>query len=130
MNFGAEVGATRWTGKTRYAGFFRRRLEMEIEVVLEPGEFAYAAHTYWQEVGPNQLQTIHETVVSLRSQLHKAQLRAADIAQKFEVTVTNTGDHGVDLATIEKIINECSRPYARGGLVGQQPPYPQPPRGR
>lgn len=129
MSFGEKVAEERWTGRTRYAGFFRRRLEMEMEVVAEAG-FCYLARTYWREVGDAGMQTIHETVVSLRSQLHIAQLRASDIAQKLEVTVTNTGDHGIDLATIEKIINECSRPYARGGLVGQQPPHPQPPRGR
>lgn len=130
MSFGAETAERRWTGRTRYVGFFRRRLEMEIEVVTEPGKYAYLNHTYWREVGDAELQTIHEVVVSLRSQLHVAQLRAADIAQKFEVTLTNSGKDPVDLATIERIITECSRPYARGGLVGQQPPNPQPPRGR
>jgi hypothetical protein len=63
-----------WTGRLRWRGFFRRRLQMERKLDGHTGRLL-GQSTMWFDVNEVELSEIHETVASLRKQLGMARIR-------------------------------------------------------
>ena len=123
MSFGKVLGETRWTGRLRKRGFFRR-LQMEMETVTSPGPYSYLVSEEWVEVGPAQLAEIQETVVSLRKQLNMARIRETrDTREQGSITTLECRVRpraDMPLTEVEALlVDEMQRQqrYATGGLL-------------
>ena len=126
MSFGQELGETRWTGRLRWKGIFRRRLQMELETVTGPGRFSHLVTESWVDASEADLSEIHETVASLRKQLGMARIREErqqNPVTTLECRVRPRAD--MPLTEVEALlVDEMQRQqsgamgYATGGLIG------------